>query len=95
MGSKSLGASHVIDLRLRLHVKTNRKSKNVNRKFTGHASTGIFTDSYLGLSLVILNGAERSEESLRYPVASQGSRDFSLPWLLKMTSKRKFYYQYL
>jgi hypothetical protein len=32
----------------------------------------------LGLSLVILNGAERSEESLRYPVASQGSRDFSL-----------------
>jgi hypothetical protein len=33
----------------------------------------------LGLSLVILNRAERSEESLRYPVTSQGSRDFSLP----------------
>jgi len=33
----------------------------------------------IGLSLVILNGAARSEESLRRSIASQSSRDFSLP----------------
>ena len=32
-----------------------------------------------GLSLVILNAAERSEESLETLMTNQGSRDFSLP----------------
>jgi hypothetical protein len=45
--------------------------------------------SFPGISLVILNGAQRSEESLEYSIAGQPSRDFSLPTVAQNDIKAK------
>ena len=48
-----------------------------------------------GLSLVILNAAERSEESLETLMTNQGSRDFSLPLVARNDIQAKVLHQYL